>query len=248
MAPSVADRHSQTDLFEILHEDDDLLVVNKPAGLVCHPTRDGERSSLVGRARLYLGHAEGRLVNRLDRETSGVVLVAKHRDSASRLGRLIAASGIEKRYWAIVHGHVADGDVTVDAPLGKDEQSAVAIKDAVRGDGAAAKTMAAVRSRFTRDGSAFTWLDVTPESGRKHQIRIHLAHVGHPIVGDKIYGADEQRYLRFIDGTLTRQDEAALLVPNHLLHARTVSFLWRGRQAAFEAEADGAFKGFLALS
>ena len=219
-------------------------MVNKPAGLVCHPTRDGELSSLVGRVRLHLGNAEGRLVNRLDRETSGIVLIAKNATTAGALGKLLAASGARKEYWAIVHGHVDADDRTIDAPLGKDESSAVAIKDAVRPDGAAARTDIHVERRFERDGRPFTWLSVVPATGRKHQIRIHVAHIGHPIVGDKIYGADEQLYLRFIDGTLSPADLEALMVANHLLHARSLSFPWMGRDAAFTAEPDAAWTNF----
>jgi 23S rRNA pseudouridine1911/1915/1917 synthase len=209
--------------------------------LVCHPTRDGEHSSLIGRVRLHLGHAEGRLVNRLDRETSGVVLVAKHAAAASELGKAIAASHIQKRYWAIVHGHVDDAGLDIDAPLGRDEASAVAIKDRARDDGTPARTVATVERRFARGAGLFTWVDVTPHTGRKHQIRIHLAHAGHPIVGDKIYGADERLYLRFIDGTLTPADWAALILPNHALHARQMSFTWRGRARQFDAPAEPAF-------
>lgn len=235
-------------MLSILHDDADLLVVNKPAGLVCHPTRDGELSSLVGRARLHLGHREGRLVNRLDRETGGVVLIAKNATVAREIGGLFAASGVIKTYWAIVHGPVGPDDLVVDAPIGKDDRSIVAIKDAVREDGAAARTSARVRSRFLRGDRPFTWLEVTPHTGRKHQIRIHLAHVGHPLVGDKIYGGDETRYLRFIDRTLTPDDEAALLVAHHLLHAHTLSFRWRERARHFDAPADETFGSWLAQS
>ena len=232
-------------LLSVLHEDDDLLVVNKPAGLVCHPTRDGEHSSLVGRVRLYLGHAEGRLVNRLDRETSGVVLVAKHVAAASELGKLIASSKIQKHYWAIVHGHVDDAGLEIDAPLGRAEGSAVAIKDRVRDDGAPARTSVTVERRFTRGAALFTWVDVTPHTGRKHQIRIHLQHAGHPIVGDKIYGADERLYLRFIEGALTADDWSALMLPNHALHARHMSFMWLGRSWQFDAPAEAPFLAFM---
>lgn len=202
-------------------------------------------SSLIGRVRLHLGHAEGRLVNRLDRETSGVVLIAKHAAAASQLGKAIAASHIQKRYWAIVHGHVDDAGLDIDAPLGRDEASAVAIKDRVRDDGAPARTSVTVERRFTRGAAPFTWVDVMPHSGRKHQIRIHLAHAGHSIVGDKIYGADERLYLRFIEGSLTPEDWSALMLPNHALHARQMSFTWRGRDWRFDAPAEPAFVAFL---
>lgn len=221
------------------------MVVNKPAGLVCHPTRNGECSSLIGRIRLHLGHGEGRLVNRLDRETSGLVLVARHAAAARELGAMVASAQAHKRYWAIVEGHVGDAGLDIDAPLGRDDASVVAIKDTVRADGAAARTVARVVRRFTRDGAPFTWLDATPFTGRKHQIRIHLAHAGHPIVGDKIYGGDEMRYLRFIADALTPGDRAALRLPHHALHARGLSFEWRARAWTFDAPAEPAFLAFL---
>src|SRR6185369_7092925 len=94
-------------LFEIIFENDELLVLNKPAGLVCHPTKTDERSSLIGRVRLYLGMNEGRLVNRLDRETSGLVVIGKSREAAGELGKLIETNAITKEYHALVHGFVA---------------------------------------------------------------------------------------------------------------------------------------------
>jgi 23S rRNA pseudouridine1911/1915/1917 synthase len=232
-------------LLNLVHEASDFLVVNKPAGLVCHPTKDGEMSSLIGRVRLHLGHAEGRLINRLDRETSGLVVIATNAETAGALGKLFAGSGVEKRYWAIVHGHVAVDTQTIDAPLGKDEASAVAIKDCVRSDGAAARTDIAVIERLHHDGQPMTWLDVTPATGRKHQIRIHLAHIGHPIVGDKIYGGDEQRYLRFVEGGLTADDRTALILAHQALHARALGFTWRDRDWAFAAPPDAAFGAML---
>src|SRR5271167_3037902 len=94
-------------LFDIIHEDDELLVINKPAGLVCHPTKNGERSSLIGRVRLHWGNsAQPHLVNRLDRETSGVVIVAKNSIVAGELGKILEGRAIEKEYLAIVHRHV----------------------------------------------------------------------------------------------------------------------------------------------
>ena len=229
----------------VLHEDTDLLAINKPAGLVCHGGRDGDHSSLIGRVRMYLGHAEGRLVNRLDRETSGVVLIAKDAGAASELGKLFGANVISKRYWAIVHGHLAMPQVTIDAPLGRDESSAVAIKDCVRDDGARATTVVTSLKAFRRDDHPYSWVEAVPRSGRKHQIRIHLAHIGHPIVGDKIYGGDEQRYLRFVTKTMTSEDWHALKATHHALHARELAFTWRQRDWRFEADPEPDFQAWL---
>ena len=305
-------------VFAILHEDADLLVINKPAGLVCHPSKNGEMSSLIGRVRLYLGVSlsaqppggEGRgevgqnpniqhstfnaqhstcvsphLINRLDRETSGVVMVAKNSVVAGELGKIMEGRAIEKEYLAIVHGHVRDDHGMIDAPLGKDIASRVAVKDCVRPDGALAQTEFWVERRFERvlfgragsllpaaevhpvpslqpDGAhgvsrptvppstlrsqlPFTLLRLRPRTGRKHQIRIHLAHLGHPIVGDKIYGGDEDLYLALVEQRLTDEQRARLIFENHALHASTLRFTWRDRAWEFTCAPESTFGDFL---
>jgi 23S rRNA pseudouridine1911/1915/1917 synthase len=138
-------------LFDILHEDADLLVINKPAGLVCHPTKGDALSSLISRVRLHLGGgARPHLVHRLDRETSGVTLVAKRDAAALELRRIWESRAVEKQYLAIVHGRVAAEHGVIDAPLGRDERSRVAIKDCVRPDGARSQTEFWVERRFSR--------------------------------------------------------------------------------------------------
>ena len=233
-------------LFTVVHEDGEMLVLNKPAGLVCHPTKGDVYSSLISRVRLHLGEgARPQLVNRLDRETSGLVLVAKTDECALLLRRLWEAGQVGKKYQAIVYGTVLAPSGRIDAPLGRDLDSAVAIKDKVQLEGGAAAVTEYTRSRvFRRGGRDFSLLSVLPKSGRKHQIRIHLAHIGHAIVGDKIYGEDERYYLDFVKGALTPIQIDRLILKNHALHAGELSFSLRGRDRLFETKPEPWFTEF----
>ncbi len=228
--------HSVQRLVNVLYQDLDLLAVNKPAGLVCHPTKDGELSSLIGRLRLYLGEgASVHLINRLDRETSGVTVAAKNASAAGELGKLWQSRAVQKEYLAVVHGAMPEDSGCVELPLGRDEASAVAIKDCVRIGGAAARTEFFVERRFRRDGRDFSLVRLLPQTGRKHQIRIHLAAVGHPIVGDKLYGGDENLYLAFVQDKLTDAGRRQLILRHHALHCRAIRLIWRGEERLFEA-------------
>jgi RluA family pseudouridine synthase len=231
-------------LFDVIHEDTDLLVINKPAGLACHPTKGDLYSSLISRVRLHLGaEIHPQLINRLDRETSGVTLVAKNQATALALRRAWESREVRKLYLAIVHGHVT-GDGIIDAALGRDESSEVAIRDKVREDGAPSATRYRVLLRFERAEGAFTLLEVELLTGRKHQIRIHLAHIGHPIVGDKLYGLDENMYLDFVKHRLSEEQRRKLILPHQALHAAVLVIGSR----TFQAPPEVWFMDFLPAS
>jgi 23S rRNA pseudouridine1911/1915/1917 synthase len=233
-------------LFPVLHEDADLLVLHKPAGLVCHPTKGDAYSSLISRVRIHLGaEQEPQMVHRLDRETSGVMVFGKTAAASAELRRLWITGLVTKEYLALVHGAVSAVSGVIDAPLGKDEASSVAIKDCVRPDGASAVTRWWRVRTIQREEGAFTLLRVRLDTGRKHQIRIHLAAAGHPLVGDKLYGPSEDLYLKFVERRLEPADRDRLLLANQALHAARLWLPWEGEEREFRSEPEADFTAFV---
>jgi 23S rRNA pseudouridine1911/1915/1917 synthase len=214
----------------IIHEDDRLLVVDKPGDVVCHPSKHGPWSSLVGAAREYTGLDTVHLVFRLDRETSGIVVLAKDPLTAGRLQTAMQERRVGKAYIALLTGELT-GAVTVDQPLGSDTASPIFIKSAVRADGQPAVT----RFEPLSHTGGFTVAWVTTETGRKHQIRAHAQWLGHSLVGDKIYGPDARLYLEFIDGGWSPDLEARLLLPRQGLHCARIDLGSASTPFLFEA-------------
>ena len=214
----------------IIYEDERLLVVNKPGDVVCHPSKAGPWSSLVGAAREYTALPTMHLVFRLDRETSGVVVLTKDSAMAGRLQTAMQKRKVGKEYQAILTGELRDA-VTVDQPLGDDVSSPVYVKTTVRPDGLAAKT------HFTplKTANGFTLAKVVTESGQKHQIRAHALWLGHRLVGDKIYGPDDRLYLEFIDHGWSVAMADKLLLPRQALHCASIDLTIAGAPEVFRA-------------
>jgi len=225
--------------FQIVDETDDYVVVQKPPFLLVHPTRPNAARTLWKELRDLLafeiaGGGQVSIVNRLDRETSGLVLVAKTAAAARRFGLLMERRQLRKEYLAIVWGWPEWERRIIDAPLdrqGKHQESAIWLKQMIHPAGAPAQTEFRVERRFPSQGEEvakrqvrvveekFALVRAIPRTGRTHQIRVHLSSIGHPIVGDKIYGPDERLYLRFVETGWTPELEQRLHLPRHALHS-----------------------------
>ena len=227
----------------IIHEDAQLLVVNKPGDVVCHPSKAGPWSSLVGALREYTGLPTVHLIFRLDRETSGVVVIAKDAKMASRLQVAMQQRKVGKAYRAILMGELIT-PVTVNQPLGDDVTSPVFIKTAVVSEefGRSAVTHFVPLSH----AGGFTFARVVTETGRKHQIRAHAQWLGHSLVGDKIYGPDANLYLDFIDHGWSAALAGKLLLPRQALHCAEIDLRPAGLEHVISAPLAGDMREFCA--
>lgn len=207
----------------IVWQDADLLVVDKAAGMVVHPA-PGHRSGTLVNALLHhvpdLAGIGGRLrpgiVHRLDRDTSGLLLVAKSDRAHQGLADAIKTRRVKRLYRVACWGHLEESPMTVDAPIGRDPKDRKRM--AVVEGGRRAVTRARVRERWLRADL----LDVALQTGRTHQIRVHLAHVGHPVVGDQVYGAGWVRGMGGGDPGWARELDRR--TPRQFLHAAELMF------------------------
>ena len=207
------------DRITILYEDEWFVAVNKTGNLPVHPAGRYFNNTLVA----LLEDRYGRKiypVHRLDRETSGVILLAFEGKSVSDLS--LALSTGSKEYLALVHGTFPDEEIIIDLPLGRDNESAVNKKRKAWPGG---NEPATTRLRKVLTAGDISLVRCFPETGRLHQIRVHLMAAGYPIVGDKLYGRDETAFLTFIEHGLTADLAERLILPRQALHAARLVFL-----------------------
>jgi 23S rRNA pseudouridine1911/1915/1917 synthase len=255
---------------EILYEDEHLAVINKPAGLVVHPGAGIKGGTLANAVAYHFGFrnsdfgfrdAEGSLkdgdsvgsqirnpqsairnrigiVHRLDKLTSGLIVVAKTEQAHENLSEQFRDRKVYKRYMALVHGEIWEDTGTIDAPIAREKHNRT--KMGVRAHGRAALSIWRVRERFEK----FTLLDVEIKTGRTHQIRVHLAHMNHPVVGDETYNAGRDKTVANLE---VRQGIAAL--GRFFLHAEKLSFDHpvTGKRMNFTAPLPDELTGFLEL-
>jgi len=204
----------------VLYEDDHLLIVNKPPDMSVHSNNPWGKNDLIQQLRRQRDSRELYLAHRIDRETSGIVLIARSITIASKLGEAFFGRKVEKEYTALVFGEMADDNGVIDLPICGDEKAVVRVKMTTDIEsGAPSITEYTVLKRL----NGFTMVNARPMTGRQHQIRVHLSAIGHPLVGDKIY-KDEKLFLRFIKDGFTEELEKELLLPRHALHASRLSF------------------------
>lgn len=205
----------------VLYEDDDLLAIDKPPGLVVHPTHSHLRNTVITLLRIRRGEPGLTLAHRLDAETSGVLLLGRHTWAARKIQTAFERGRVKKAYLAVVFGTPAEDQYTVSLPLGAVSRDNFIFRQGPDGaDSKACETRFSVLQRL----GALTLVMGEPLTGRRHQVRAHLAYTGTPIVGDKLYRLDDQDYRRFLtQGGLDAPHRELLLTDRLMLHSHRLS-------------------------
>jgi 23S rRNA pseudouridine1911/1915/1917 synthase len=211
---------------DVVYEDDDLAVVNKPAGMMVHAgagatDADRNRGTLVnallhrfGPLSQVGGEVRPGIVHRLDKETSGLIVIAKNDAAHRKLAAQFSTRRVQKTYIALVHGWLKNDKGTISAAISRDAVRRVRMTTRRTG-GREAVTHYAVQQRLQSDYGKFTLINVKIDTGRTHQIRVHMASLGHPIVGDALYGAARE---------ISCKTGARLFLPRNFLHAAELQF------------------------
>ena len=176
---------------DIIYEDDDLIIINKQAGIIVHPTKGHPEHTIANAVMKYMEDSgqsfKVRFANRIDMDTTGIIIVAKNANAQNDLASQMRRNTVVKKYYALVEGNIAEDHFTVELPVGRPDQ--VSIRRAVMYEGGKdAYSEFNVIERFpSKDYGDHTLVEVILHTGRTHQIRVHLSHLGHPIAGDELY-------------------------------------------------------------
>lgn len=217
----------------VLYEDEHLLAIDKPPLVTVHPTARYHRNTVIERLRAARPGEFLALIHRIDRETSGVLMLAKHIESERAFKRLLeerslgGEDSVRKTYVAVTHG--VPGVAFCDLPVELDTENSLRVKMRIADPGQGLPARTGIDVFETRSGYALCRLAL--HTGRQHQIRLHLAALGCPVVGDKLYGPDERMLARAADGELTEEDLQLLEHPRQLLHAERYDFMHPMTQA-----------------
>lgn len=205
---------------DILYEDDRIIVANKPSGMLVHPAGSQFVWALIGLFKTARPEGKLDLVHRIDRETSGAIVLTKDKEANSFIKIKLANREVQKTYRAIVRG-VPEWDVLdIDAPIGIDEESEVRLRRCVREDGQKSRTTVTVIHRM----KGYSLVECALHTGRTHQIRVHMEHAGFPLLGDKLYGQPDWVFLDYLKHRQTDRMREAICFPRHCLHAATIRF------------------------
>jgi 23S rRNA pseudouridine1911/1915/1917 synthase len=217
-----------SDELVVLFEDEAILAVEKPANLAVHPSGRHMTDTLIQRVHARYGQGfelerggAPRLCHRLDRETSGAVLIGKNPAAHADVMGQFERREVEKEYFAIVRGVPEQQGGIIDYPVGPCRTSSVELKMSVLSDGLPSRT----DWRLVQPARGCSLVSCSPHTGRQHQIRVHLAAIGHPVIGDKLYGHDEELFEKSLDRPLTRDELRALGMPRQALHNHRVVFV-----------------------
>jgi len=221
LIPGLAAAGPPPPLPPILHEDDRVIALAKPPGLMCHPAGERHVYALIGLCRDRWPDAQLDLVHRLDADTSGVILLTKDLDANRALKARLHDEGTLKLYDAIVRGAPLWNERVLDDPIGPAEGE-VRIAMTARPDGLAARTDAALLATKVSPIGLISWVRCRIHSGRTHQIRVHLSHAGHPLLGDRIYGGRPSLFLDWRDAGPTEELRREAGAPRHALHAARI--------------------------
>ena len=208
-----------------IFEAQDFVLYDKPSGVMVHPRNRRSEYTLIDEIKWAYGMGAN-IVHRIDKETSGLILAAKYKEAEKELKRLFETKQIQKRYLALVYGELKDDEMLIDAPIAINRDfSQIKLKMRISSEGKPAKTLV----RPLQSIGPYTLVEATPFTGRQHQIRLHLFHVKHPIVGDPIYGRPTEDAIRYLDRLMDEDERIEKMgAPRLMLHAQELDFRYKG--------------------